>query len=702
MYSSVNLDKALKDVDDFRGARSSNPTDFSLYNKAENNLIYGTYSPAAGDASDQVKHRIIQKIITEGRDQGLDSNGIAYLIATAAKESGFNPMAATSGNSQAHGVGQLLPSVAKHYGISENDYWDENQQIRAFVEHTLDNIRYVQLNSSTFDWGLVYLYHHDGYPTATGAINSGNPNKTGWYKIGLSDVAGNMNDAKIYVEIFDRYKNESSSDNLTDNQCTIDGLVTAEHTQFSNELMTHLPDEDVINSCQVHLETSEKVGNLRVSGSNLTRSKTDTTTQESTSFFDSIINSIIDALTPKEASAAELNMSYAGELDKLNIIVEDDTGISETRTVSMEFGYIRIDDEPVFVLDNFHFDVDRFINNGDDPLVTYDISHNGNEDIRGVKLKFYATKNGELDGEEIYLEYERAGTLSKGEINNESQAFDTLTELPGDWIIVTTVEYEGGGDPVVLRTDTVSIPAAQEIPEMQSVRLRNDDAVNDDGDLRIDYVLENSTDKDMRGFEVKFYASKINSFNESTAIYLDRESAGTLRSGERDSEGETIRSAADLNAGDWNLFSVAYWDGQDEGMVLSTNQFTVEDNTADIDLAVEDFRADDHVLDVGQDLKVRQTSVNYGSDDARSTKTTYFWSEDKHFNIRDDIKIDTDTHGTLRAGEHDTNEYERIDYEDLPKGLGYVFALIDADHEFDEGLANETNNLSDALTIYVA
>jgi len=369
---------------------------------------------------------------------------------------------------------------------------------------------------------------------------------------------------------------------------------------------------------------------------------------------------------------------------------------------SIAIGTIIDDDKqlPTFTLDDFEIDIARFLEGGDDPRVSYIISHDGDEDLSGVKLVWHATKNGKVDEDAIYLGYESAGTLRVGEHDSEGEDLEPLMELLGDWKIVTTAEYEGLDEPIILRVDEVSI--SQPLPEMQSVELRNENAVSHDNDLRIDYILRNPTGEDMRGFEVVFYSSKSNNFDPDTAIRLDRESGGTLRAGEEDSEGETIQAAADLDAGEWNLFSVAYWDGQDNGVVLSSNEFTVAGNSASVDLAIDNFRLDDNTLDREQDLIVRQTSINYGSEDARGTETTYYWSADKYLNVNEDIIIDKDGHGTLRAGEHDTNEYERIDYEDLPKGFGYIFAYIDAGQEFDEGLLNELNNYTNWEALYVA
>ena len=110
---------------------------------------------------------------------------------------------------------------------------------------------------------------------------------------------------------------------------------------------------------------------------------------------------------------------------------------------------------------------------------------------------------------------------------------------------------------------------------------------------------------------------------------------------------------------------------------------------------------DDTTISKGQDLIVRHWAVNDGKKDASGTYTAYFASKNKVFD-KYDVRIDTDHHGTLSRGEHDTNEYEKIHYSSLPGGRWYLIPVIDPDNKVFEGnTGGEGNNVGEAVSIFV-
>jgi len=121
------------------------------------------------------------------------------------------------------------------------------------------------------------------------------------------------------------------------------------------------------------------------------------------------------------------------ETEVLELRISDPSGAVIVDRIG--YGTIRDDDPdtPQITLANFSFDLDRISNGELDPRVSYSISHSGDEDLTGVKVRWYATANGELDGNEIYLGYESAGTLRVGEVDSEFEDLEALAGMSGDW-----------------------------------------------------------------------------------------------------------------------------------------------------------------------------------------------------------------------------------------------------------------------------
>lgn len=522
----------------------------------------------------------------------------------------------------------------------------------------------------------------------------------GYYntQTGLFDKQNEISDLAIGYELY--------VDENTVGACTIDGYIRAEHTAFSEALLSEIDYGSNANQCSVTMETNGTSCNLTLTLPTAIHEPESDNDPSLIEQIQALVQSVLEALVPSTANAADLSLAYAGNMEDLTVTVDNGDGLALSETVSVQYGYVVLnDDEPpvetpaTISLNNFQIDMDRFYEDGRDPRVSYTLSHDGDENLTGVKVKFYATKNGLLDGDEIYLDYESGGTLYVDEADNEGENLQALSDLTGDWIIITTVEHDGA-EPVIVRTDEVSMTFG---PQMQSVALENGSAVSDDNDLRIEYVLHNDGDENLYGVDVEFYASQSDVFDPSSAIYLDHETGGTLYADEQDTEGETIHAAADLSAGEWNLFSVATWDGQTDGVVLSTNQFTVSEEVArDIDLSLDNitFETDRLITSEQTELRVDFVIENSGSDSTAdmSERTGIFWSADSVFDPNEDVMIDYDTHGTLYAGERDA-EYERMDVSDIPNGQGYLFLVADPYNDIAE--TNEFNNVSDPYMVWV-
>lgn len=112
-----------------------------------------------GDASFEVQRASIEAIRAEASKAGMTMDQEAMVLAIAYVESGFNPDAA-AGTTSAQGLGQFIRKTGAHYGLSDGNRWDVQEQARALVEHTMDN--YAAAERAGLGDEYVYARHHDG------------------------------------------------------------------------------------------------------------------------------------------------------------------------------------------------------------------------------------------------------------------------------------------------------------------------------------------------------------------------------------------------------------------------------------------------------------------------------------------------------------------------------------------------------------
>ena len=118
-----------------------------------------------GDASADVQRLAIESLCLESRKAGLNALETAFVLAAARLESGFNPDAA-AGASSASGLGQFIDATGRAYGLNSKNRFNLQDQARALVEHTKDNIRYlgryIDVSSVKERFAYLYALHHDG------------------------------------------------------------------------------------------------------------------------------------------------------------------------------------------------------------------------------------------------------------------------------------------------------------------------------------------------------------------------------------------------------------------------------------------------------------------------------------------------------------------------------------------------------------
>ena len=96
---------------------------------------FASFSRAAGDTTKEEKQKVINLIVGTGRQAGMSEREIAYTLATASVESGFNPEAAAH-ESSASGIGQFVNLTGKSYNINKDTRWNLEAQVQALVDHT--------------------------------------------------------------------------------------------------------------------------------------------------------------------------------------------------------------------------------------------------------------------------------------------------------------------------------------------------------------------------------------------------------------------------------------------------------------------------------------------------------------------------------------------------------------------------------------
>lgn len=476
--------------------------------------------------------------------------------------------------------------------------------------------------------------------------------------------------------------------------CTIDGQCTAENTAALEGMIAFVNEHvDGLGSCRADLDMLANTPTLNIEVENTS---------------DSLFQRVLDYITGNtaEASSGPIDFTYAGDFDQLGVTLSDSDGNVASQTFSVQMGYVRLNDENPIGFDLQQFDVsvaNREIE------VEYHISHDLNEDVTGTLAKFWLSQDGTLDGA-VYIGSESPGVLSKGENNREFEAMDIPVGLSGEWQLITTLEADGV-DQFVYRTDTIDLGEANFINlSLEDVSLNADSFGDGETDLEASFTVVNSGNISTAGMKegTGIFWSADDHFDINEDVRIDYDTHGTLQAGEHDAEFE--RTNADelgFNEDGFIFLMVdpdnviAESDETDNVSGPIAVSFEAQTDGPDIDLSIEDitFR-EDRLLSGGQDVRADFVVVNSGSESTAGMdeRTGIFWSADDHFDFNEDMMIDYDTHGTLYAGERDS-EYERTRYEDIPDGQGYLFYVVDPLDMIAE--TNEINNVSDAYMVWV-
>lgn len=370
--------------------------------------------------------------------------------------------------------------------------------------------------------------------------------------------------------------------------------------------------------------------------------------------------------------------------------------------------------------------------NSDDTFVVADITNAGEDTARKVTTTFYWSATDTFDAETaVELGVEASGSIRGGDTDEDEGIRireEVLEELGSGFIfavaddlgrvdeadetnnvsealaITVTGEEEVEEEPVVEEVEVEQAPADI---VMQKIKLSSSTVTPGD-DVEVTVKLGNLGETGAKSVETTIYWSATDEFDPETAIAIEMDNHGYLKAGTSgDTETLTLRYRDIAEHGDGYLFAVADPDdkieeGNEENNISEAVAITLAggEEIGEVDLAIKKFTIKDTELEEGEDLRIVMNVANEGTEKARATYTTFYWSETEEFDFNTAEVIGTDTHQTLDGGEIDKNEKQRVEYEDIAQfGDGYVFGFISSNGVID---VDPTDNLAGGIWIDIA
>lgn len=114
-------------------------------------------------APPEVQQKVVEIIIEEARKRKFNNRDLAYYIAIAKRESGFNPDAANA-TSTASGIAQVIDKTGKTYGINDQNRFDARSSIKAGLDYFIAIkkrvIKDYGLVSGEYEPLIYYCYHY--------------------------------------------------------------------------------------------------------------------------------------------------------------------------------------------------------------------------------------------------------------------------------------------------------------------------------------------------------------------------------------------------------------------------------------------------------------------------------------------------------------------------------------------------------------
>jgi putative chitinase len=151
--------QCLSPFQDAPGPRYREVAKHSHYNEPINSAtdqgIIGR-SRRAGDLSREDQFKVASELVNQARVMNYSEDEIAFALAVAKVESGFNPDAA-AGTTSASGIGQLTDRTGAKFGLDASNRFDFKANIKAMLGQLRDD-----LSATKKNFEQAYARYHDG------------------------------------------------------------------------------------------------------------------------------------------------------------------------------------------------------------------------------------------------------------------------------------------------------------------------------------------------------------------------------------------------------------------------------------------------------------------------------------------------------------------------------------------------------------
>jgi uncharacterized protein (TIGR02594 family) len=139
-------------------------------------------SRKGSDAPPEIQQKVIDIIVEEARKLQFDNRDLAYYIAIAKRESGFNPDAANP-KSTASGIAQVNDDTGKDFGINDSNRFDARASIKAglgyFREIKARLTKDYGSTSGIYEPLIYFLYHYGKFIHYNDRVKAKNPKPIG-------------------------------------------------------------------------------------------------------------------------------------------------------------------------------------------------------------------------------------------------------------------------------------------------------------------------------------------------------------------------------------------------------------------------------------------------------------------------------------------------------------------------------------------
>lgn len=577
-----------------------------------------------------------------------------------------------------------------------------------------DYLQFVTTGSGTFEVTLsglsddinLRLLDYQGNQL-TASTNSGSSDET---------ITHNFGDNQLYYIRVD--PNGSATSNYELN------ISTNASTSGSNEpdliiqnatidSGTYQPGDTVTLNWEVLNQGTGEAGSSRVGiylSTNDIISQVDTLVD-----FNSTTSLVAGAIDSNESDSFTLDPNLAPGTYYIGLIADDQFNVEESDDANNYDTFFQITvGAPTAAYDFSILAVsldDYIIEEGTDTTLRYTVTNTGSQNTtEAVRQGFWISTDTTFgNADDDYLEFDGAGFLSSGEINEQSDTLGDLADYPaGTYYIFTMADYDNRfveGDENNNVSNYVVLTIVEEAYDFSILSVSLDDTVIEQGTTTtLRYTVTNTGSLDTtEAVRQGFWISTDTTFGDADDVYLESDGAGFLSSGEINEQSDTLQDLADFSPGTYYIFAMAdyqneFAEGDETNNVSNYVTLTITDPAYDFSILTASL--DDSVITQGASTTLRYTVTNTGSQDTAESVYQGFWiSTDTTFGNVDDIYLESDGAGYLSSGEVNQQSDNLGGLSNFTAGTYYIYTVADYQNQLVEG--DETNNVSTPIQLEI-